>query len=264
MTDPIVPESVKLETYRDVVQPSAQEVGKSLALAVRVALAVPSLVLRPIEATLNEVTERVLRRLEARNAAADDVRTPVAEVAAPAIGRLRSPTLSAPLQDMFIELLATASLTSSAEAAHPAFVGLIGELSSSEAALLDQVSKAYVPALQTFGYIDVLERDKTNYEMAAQWHSQLTLLGLDLPERVPATTVDNFLRIGLIEVRPGRIANEEAYTALEGLPEVAAIRSVAGDRTWIRRGTFAFTSFGSQFLNACTDPLSRARPQFEH
>jgi hypothetical protein len=257
-----IPKNLALEVYRDAAQPSVRTVGESLALAVRVALGLPNLVLGTLDQAIGTAQARVAEKLAARGAKPEDVRTPLAEIAVPAIGMLRSATLSEPLREMFLELLTTASHAPTADTAHPAFARVIEQLSAAEAALLDQISRLYASPHDNVAVIDVRLNQPTSPVSYISLDTLLTTMGLPLTEPVPRATVDNLIRLGLIAVHPDRqLANAAAYQPIESLDRVIGLLNVDQTATWIQRGHISFTHFGAQFLAAVTDPTTRAKPQ---
>ena len=122
--------------YQDLVQPTAQELGKSLAIVaktVRVALAPLSAFVWGYEKISGYLDEKIPQLL--KGVPHERIITPEANVAVPAIEALRY----SPLREQYANLLATAMDSQTAQEAHPAFVEILKQLTPDEARILNRM-----------------------------------------------------------------------------------------------------------------------------
>lgn len=178
---------------------------------------------------------------------------PKTSVAGPALQGLAFTHEDPDLKEMYLRLLATAMDRRVAMHAHPAFVEVIKQLTAEEAHILRLLMAApdqLVPIVQI-----VLRTVGTPLEQLLMSH----LLDLrdeggakEFPE-APAM-VDNFIRLGLIEVSYDReLPKDESYEWATNRPEVERLREEHGaaDRAVsINRGCVRSTRFGHQFARA--------------
>ena len=122
--------------YQDLVQPTAQELGKSLAIVaktVRVALAPLSAFVWGYEKISGYLDVRIPQLLE--DVPPERIITPEANIAVPAIEALRY----SPLREQYANLLARAMDSQTAQEAHPAFVEILKQLTPDEARILNRM-----------------------------------------------------------------------------------------------------------------------------
>lgn len=254
--------SVKLVTeitkavpvYQDAVQPSAQEIGKSLALVtktVNVALAPIKILVWGYGEIEEFVTKRVSEKL--KNIPNENITTPPPEVAGPAVEALRFVGHNVHLRELYANLLATSMDRATCQNAHPGFVELLKNLSTDEAILLQAFTTQ-----KMYPLIDVKGEDKevelghlvfwSNY---SHLHKKVNLSSVEL---LP-TYIDNLCRLGILEIPPFlNITAPDTYEPLENDPELDEIKyfiSTVKERTVeLSRKTLKLTTFGSQFVNS--------------
>lgn len=121
------------DLYRDLAQPSAQQVGQALGNVVKVArlLLAPIDLLAAHEGRWQRHLERIARKVpEERRIEAHP------QIVGPTLERLRYVDEQDLLAEMFINLLARAMDRERVSEAHPAFTTIIGQLSPDEALVL--------------------------------------------------------------------------------------------------------------------------------
>lgn len=166
------------------------------------------------------------------------------------------------LRDGYLSVLTATMDRAVADDVHPSFVDLLGQLGSDELRLL--------ASLNTMGPYPLLSLSSRLRHGGAS-HLELrhfSLLGQDArcesPERTPAY-LDNLARLGLVEIRPTRIADDiRAFEELERHPAVVAARARVEGQPPVRIGPVSepivadiqykslfVTAFGRQFRAAC-------------
>jgi hypothetical protein len=245
--------------YQDLVQPTAQEVGKVMARTVHAALAPLRVVVWGVEQIEGYVESALTKRL--KGIPPDRIQTPEPTIAGPALEALRFAGKEETLRELYANLLATAMDRETAERAHPAFVVIIKQLSPDEAKILRLIPP--IPARP----IPVLSVEAASGPAAPGMSDEAeTVLrnftslpndaGCTHPELI-ASYLGNFERLGLI-VR-GMVSRDqprfsEVFGSLQAHPDIVeAKRKIAaeGRIPTERPSWFYTTNFGRQFLRAC-------------
>lgn len=184
----------------------------------------------------------------------EDLRTPIASVAVPAMQGLGYSLDEPDLKDMYLNLLATAADGRRDGEAHPSFAEIIKQLSAPEAAvLLDILTLRNVPAMQ----VRRTAEGVTGYNIASPPY----VLGLvrnedgePYRERDIPVWVDNWVRLGLVAVdfEVLTLAQEGAYDWCEAHPVLAEYRAAepAGATYIAKHGVLRTTEFGLRFRSA--------------
>lgn len=180
--------------------------------------------------------------------------TPSPSVAIPAMQGLGYSIDEPELKEMYLALLATATDDRVAEDAHPSFAEIIKQLSPREASLLLSTLRREVRAV-----VRLMRKAKEGTGETTEMNYLLPLVqGADhsLPSELPSLPVwmDNWVRLGLIEVDYGRsLVDESQYAYVEERPEfkrLAAQDSRGKDSLSVGRGIIRATDFGKRFLAA--------------
>lgn len=239
--------------YQDAVQPAAKEIGKALATVgktINVALA-------PVGALVwgyERIGEYLMQRLSQKLASTppDEIKTPPANVAGPAIEALRFTGDAENLRDLYATLLATAMDTSTTHYAHPAFVEIIKQLSPDEAKVLKVLAASI-----NFPVIDISVAISSEKGERAGTRNQSMLdheAKVERPELVPGY-LDNLCRLGLTEIPAmTSIAEPEAYASLEADPNIKTFLEqveAAGHQSRVVRRLIRLTDLGRLFVRAC-------------
>jgi Abortive infection alpha len=180
--------------------------------------------------------------------------TPPASVAVPALQGL-SYTFEEPnLKEMYLNLLATASDDRQADQAHPAFADIIKQLAAEETKLLNAT-------LSTYSVVTARVKDERT-DPPGSFRVLMTHLlpigdestGEPKEEPRAPTWVDNWQRLGLVNVtylesRSG----DDAYAWVQTRPEYVRLAERPGIiRLSFDRGLIRTTDFGRQFFRAVT------------
>lgn len=240
--------------YQDVIQPAAQEVGKSLHLvarAVNAALAPVEVLVWGVEKIRDFVRERVSSKLE--NVPADDVQPPKPHLAVPAIEALRYTGAESELSELYANLLATSMDRATAYRAHPGFVDMIKNMSPDEARIMKFLATS---APQPLINIKATYREGGGFHIV---HRHVSLIGVKANcEHAPlaATYLDNLVRLGLVEIPiTRRMQAEEPYAEIEEHPQIKAIledpKKIETHTIEVERITLDLTDLGRQFIRSC-------------
>jgi hypothetical protein len=217
--------------------------------------------------TLRELGERVTAIPGGRR------RAPALSFAAQALaGSVRN---GATLSERYLNLLAASMDEETSSRVHPAFLGILRELTADEVRLISQFQHD-----GPFPLLSVVARYRFGGPLSTELRHFSRLAAeaqCEHPERV-SLYIDNLCRLGLTEIRPVRVADDtRSFRALEESPEVkAAVARVEAnppaplktgakdddDRVVadLQRTALYVTAFGRRFYEACEyrpDPGAR-------
>jgi hypothetical protein len=184
----------------------------------------------------------------------ESITDPKPSVAGPALQGLAFTHEEPTLKSMYIALIATSMDRRVSQAAHPAFVEIIKQLEGPEAKLLGGL-------LQIAGSVPVAQVRTTTvgvegWRVQANHLMNLSNLQTKEPAVEPriAAMVDNWLRLGLIEVRYDQLLQSpNAYDWVEARPEYKQIKAAVETeqvRVSFERGRAGRTDFGKLFAEA--------------
>jgi len=186
----------------------------------------------------------------------EDLQTPKASVAGPAMEGLGYSLEEPDLKNLYLELLAKASHKQEATRVHPSFAGVIRELSEVEAQYLPQFivgtsNRAIVQIQMVFepGSSNLVAR---NHVLDLKDSMGNPLIDLQLP-----TYVDNWARLGLVEVHYDAHLKDDRYLPIEERVEVKRMmeeinntpvpEGFASVHGLAQKGYLKPTAFGEQF-----------------
>ena len=183
-----------------------------------------------------------------------DMVEPKASIAGPALQGLAFTHEEPNLKDMYLSLLATAMDGRVAPKAHPAFVEIIKQLNSEEASLLRGLLN--IDGSVPIAEVRISEVGQQGWRVLTTHLMNLCNLTDGTPVETPrnAAMVDNWLRLGLVEVDYGKqLIGVDAYAWVEKRPEYFNLRSQREDEKNILsfgRGVIGRTALGLQFAKA--------------
>jgi hypothetical protein len=202
-------------------------------------------------------SERFAKDLTEKTASipSDMVVEPKASIAGPVLQGLAFTHEEENLKSMYLSLLASSMDKRVAREAHPAFVEIIKQLDSEEAALLQSL-------LRTPSAIAIVEiKEKAVGESGfivifshlLNLHDKTSKNPVE-NQRITAM-VDNWIRLGLIEVDYNRhLTDEKAYDWVEKRPEYIRLSEQVKEKAKgidYQKGIVKRTAFGLQFAQAC-------------
>ncbi len=203
--------------YQDLVQPTAQELGKNLhtvSKVVTVALSpVRGLVwgFEKIEAYLNNSLSQKLE-----NTAKENIEAPPVKVAGPVFEALRFCSEEIELKEMFANLLANSMDQKTKHEAHPAFVEVLKNLNGEEAKILLYIAAEANPSY-TFPAIDQAALFKSSGGSTVI-HPLTSIIaseaGCQFPEMV-VTYINNLTRLGILVISDHALVKAGMYDEIE-------------------------------------------------
>lgn len=184
------------EIYDDGLKQATQESGKLLAIIPQTINSV-LLPLRKwnIEREYNyKETEKLLaQKLE--QVSPDKIVTPDAYVAVPALQAISYSMDSEELRNLYANLLAKSMIEDSKDSVHPSFIEIIKQMSPVDAKIFKLIFQADVRPL-----IDLTVASGAGGTHPIQFHCSWIDI---LPIKQVATSIDNLIRLGLIEIPYG-------------------------------------------------------------
>lgn len=241
--------------YQDAVQPAAKELGKSLQTVAR-AVNVALMPLKGIVWSFEKIEALFFPKVEERlkDVPPEDIITPKANVAGPALEALRYAGEEESLSDMYANLLASAMNRNTATNAHPAFVEIIKQLTPDEAKLV-----AFILEAPLLPILTVRAKRETGgvKDIAVNVSLFGAKAGLEDTGRCPAY-LDNLVRLGLIEIPTGlTYTDDQVYDELKNCADVLNLKQAVEAMSHacdLKFGIVRTTPFGKQFGAACVGP----------
>ncbi|PLY11236.1 MAG: hypothetical protein C0626_01305 [Arcobacter sp.] len=180
----------------------------------------------------------------------EDLVEPKASIAGPTLQGLAFSHEENNLKEMYLSLLTTAMNKKEADNAHPAYVEIIKQLTSSEANLLKLILNysVYLPICQ------IIERNtKNNSEQIIKNHiTNVKGTEKDI-KKIPAS-IENFIRLGLIKISYSQhLVDLKSYIWIESLPiykEIVASNIDSHLNITYKKGYIAQTDLGIEFSKA--------------
>jgi hypothetical protein len=231
------------EAYRDLLQPSAQELGRGLLL---VAKAV-NMALSPLGATVwgfEQIKDWLLATLTKKLSGVEpgDIVTPSKQIAGQVLVNLRFVEEEEELRDMYSSLLASAMDRNLRSKAHPAFATVIQQLSPEEAKILSELAKQPRDALIWSEQSE--EGVAKSQSIESAWLELFKVAGVGVTDQDSKSFLDNLLRLRLLTVDLHSTARFETRTSFFD----------DGHEVTLREGSVRemyLTDFGARFLESC-------------
>ena len=245
------------EAYNDIGKPIAKPLGKTLGLIPRAIKAA----LLPLEKWILEreynlaETEKLLAE-KLKNIPPEQITTPDAYVAVPALQYISYCMDNNELRDMYANLLANSMTNIVKNGVHPGFVEIIKQLSPDEAKVL-----RYVFAEKSVPIISLRASNSANSEIdvVKNFSNIGELVGCEKPLFIGAY-FNNLIRLGVLMQDVGRhFSNDKFYKPLEEHPNIVfAKRNIEEDKVWgefdkavIHKGIIRLSDYGNQFCEIC-------------
>lgn len=242
------------EAYNDIGKPIAKPLGKTLGLIPRAIKAA----LLPLEKWILEreynlaETEKLLAE-KLKNIPPEQITTPDAYVAVPALQYISYCMDNNELRDMYANLLANSMNKVVKNGVHPSFAEIIKQLSPDEAKILKYISLRRFVATITLRYENDLAQ---GVDVVRNFSNIGELTGCEYPLKIGAY-FDNLMRLGLLFQPYGQyITIPRMY---EILKEHQFIETKIAElkynpnytKTKIAEGMMEITSYGKQFCDIC-------------
>jgi len=241
-----------IPVYQDAIQPSAQQIGKSLETitkTVNIALAPIKALVWGYEQIEQFITKRVSEKL--KNVPPENIVTPSPQVAGPAVEALRYIGHDEELRELFANLLAASMDTETLHKAHPSYVEIIKNLSSDEASLL----KVFLDNNNIYPIIDlskeVNEKPNGRTLIYAKYSHLYKIANIKRLDLLPSY-LDNLCRLGILETPSYlTLTAENTYEPLEDdeiWNDVKEIAKSSNQTVVFDRGVVRVTTYGKQFI----------------
>ncbi len=178
---------------------------------------------------------------------AENIVEPKASIAGPALQNLAFSHEEPNLKDMYLSLLSSAMNSEKNDDAHPAFVEIIKQLTSEEARLLPLFLKDDLP--KPIGRV-VYKHEKTGFKVDGYKHIlNLTVGTVHYHNKHLPSFVDNWLRLGIVEVMYDTWMKEDRYEQLNSRSEYINNNLSLGEEYTksLGKGIIRRTTFGAQF-----------------
>lgn len=244
------------EIYKDLVHPAAQSTGELVALVPRaIKVALQPLEKWILEREYNLAETQKLLEEKLKNVKPENITSPEAYVAVPALQYISYCMDNDELRDMYANLLANSMNKVVKNGVHPAFVEIIRQLSPDEAKILKVIMiKEAVPTVTlraedlTGEGRDII-RDFSNIEESSHCENPAAF----------NQYLDNLIRLGLVkhaEMHQILIA-EEQYQQLENHIKFSSIKDIIPSIDAnhpipkIERSYINMTEFGKAFCKIC-------------
>lgn len=242
--------------YKDLVQPTAKEIGTATARTVRAALMPLKAVVWSFEQVGEWISDAVSKRL--KDVPKERIVTPPLTVAGPAAEALRFAAGEPDLREMYANLLAKAMDSETAMTAHPAFVEILRQLTPDEAKLL-QVLMEPGKLLPMVSVSRQFEGPGGSGGVTVLRH--VSMLGLEAGCANPRLTtqyIENLCRLGICEIPPLMgYTDKNIYKELESRPEIQNMKATIeaqGHKAIIHHEMLQLTDFGRLFCSTCVTP----------
>lgn len=239
------------ELYEDAFQPSVQETGKLLSRIPRAINAAFSGLDKWIlnkEYSIDETKKLLAQKLEKIDP--DKIVEPEPYVAIPTIQSISYAMNSDELRNLYANLLAKSMISDTKDSVHPSFVEIIKQMSPMDARIFNIISKAPIRPL-----INLQTLDSSESIHSIQYHcSWIT----DASIKQVATSIDNLVRLGLIEIPYGQsYAAETNYDCVKSNPlfkelEQQTLASLPGNvKLRFEERYIKTTDLSTLFYNIC-------------
>ncbi|MDI9864008.1 DUF4393 domain-containing protein [Flectobacillus sp. DC10W] len=238
--------------YQDVLQPSAQQIGKSLetvSKTVNIALAPIKLLVWGYERIEEYLSQSISEKL--KDIPPEKIITPSPLIAGPAVEALKYAGHEEELRELYSKLIATAMNADTSPNAHPSFIDVIRSLSSDEAILLKLFKDG-----KMFPIVDIIiaQKGDSRYSVLQSNFSEFdNLVLLKYPNLIPSY-LDNLCRLGLLNIPQGiSITDDSKYVSLEENATPPASQKEIIDKANLEirftRKLVTTTNFGNIFIN---------------
>lgn len=243
------------KAYDDLIHPSAKKIGEIVSLLPRAI----GVALTPLEKyVLNgeyslSATKKLLEE-KLKDVDPEQIKTPEAYVAVPALQAIAYTMDNETLRDLFANLLAKAMQKDSSETVHPAFVEIIKQLSPDDAYTLQCFKEsANLPIVNVCGTLpSAVEKISgfTNVHMVL--HQNVFIANSKIGDlKKQSTSVTSLARLGLIDISFDGSSLTTSYADFENLDILNDSFNKIMNSIYIEKGRACLNPFGESFINVC-------------
>lgn len=260
-------DETKDSIYKDVFQPSAKELGKTLSLIPRAANVGLSFIDKYLtEKEINIKRAKELLEEKAKNIPEDNLVPPEPYIALPTMQAISYCIDNDSLREMYVNLLLSAMNKNTKEKAHPAFVHIISQLSPDDAMLFTTLfakNQISIPIAKIFlQKVPNLRMSGQQFE-TKQVHAYI--LNSTTEASIITACVNNLTRLGLAEIDldfslipPSLydyVESSQIYNSQEIIDILNTEELNAHWERAVKKGALSLTDFGQAFYGTCACPI---------
>lgn len=243
------------KAYDDLVHPSAKRIGEIVSLLPRAI----GVALTPLEKyVLNgeyslKATKKLLEE-KLKDVDPEQIKTPEAYVAVPALQAIVYTTDNETLRDLFANLLAKAMQKDTADTVHPAFVEIIKQLSPDDAYTLKCFKNSHnLPIVNICGNPPAeMEKVSGFSNVHIVLHQNVFIANSEIGNiGRQSTSITSLDRLGLVDISFDGSSLTTSYDEFENLEIFKNSFSNVMRKVYIEKGRACLNPFGEAFINVC-------------
>lgn len=243
------------KAYDDLVHPSAKRIGEIVSLLPRAI----GVALTPLEKyVLNgeyslKATKKLLEE-KLKDVDPEQIKTPEAYVAVPALQAIAYTTDNETLRDLFANLLAKAMQKDTADTVHPAFVEIIKQLSPDDAYTLKCFKNSHnLPIVNICGNPPAeMEKVSGFSNVHIVLHQNVFIANSEIGDiGRQSTSITSLDRLGLVDISFDGSGLTTSYDEFEKLAIFKNSFSNVMRKVYIEKGRACLNPFGEAFINVC-------------
>lgn len=243
------------KAYDDLVHPSAKRIGEIVSLLPRAI----GVALTPLEKyVLNgeyslKATKKLLEE-KLKDVDPEQIKTPEAYVAVPALQAIAYTTDNETLRDLFANLLAKAMQEDTADTVHPAFVEIIKQLSPDDAYTLKCFKNSHnLPIVNICGNPPAeMEKASGFSNVHIVLHQNVFIANSEIGDiGRQSTSITSLDRLGLVDISFDGSSLTTSYDEFEKLAIFKNSFSNVMRKVYIEKGRACLNPFGEAFINVC-------------
>lgn len=243
------------KAYDDLVHPSAKRIGEIVSLLPRAI----GVALTPLEKyVLNgeyslKATKKLLEE-KLKDVDPEQIKTPEAYVAVPALQAIAYTTDNETLRDLFANLLAKAMQEDTADTVHPAFVEIIKQLSPDDAYTLKCFKNSHnLPIVNICGNPPIVTEKISGFSnVHIVLHQNVFIANSEIGDiGRQSTSITSLDRLGLVDISFDGSSLTTSYDEFEKLAIFKNSFSNVMRKVYIEKGRACLNPFGEAFINVC-------------
>lgn len=243
------------KAYDDLVHPSAKRIGEIVSLLPRAI----GVALTPLEKyVLNgeyslKATKKLLEE-KLKDVDPEQIKTPEAYVAVPALQAIAYTTDNETLRDLFANLLAKAMQKDTADTVHPAFVEIIKQLSPDDAYTLKCFKNSHnLPIVNICGNPPAeMEKVSGFSNVHIVLHQNVFIANSEIGDiGRQSTSITSLDRLRLVDISFDGSSLTTSYDEFENLEIFKNSFSNVMRKVYIEKGRACLNPFGEAFINVC-------------
>ena len=241
------------EVLKEALQPSAKEIGKSLATVAKTV----NIVLAPISMLVwgyDQFKEFIEKKVSSKlmNVSVENIISPDPKIVGPAFETLRYSGGNESIQEMFANLIANSMDMETSNNSHPAFVEILKNICGDEALIIKEFQNIHsYPAID----LRMKLKDQNGYETIAENISELGTRANCKVTYLAQTYIQNLCRLGILEIPHGlSFVNKKKYDNILNSGDYLETLEKLKSEKFIIEPVFRIirlTTFGELFIKTC-------------